>query len=111
MWGNMNFMSLNWFIVLVLACIGLALTNPDHNQHHAALSPVFLEHVEAARTEDPSHADAPWTYLPRKLAYRNYHLFSTSSFPGDIATTQTPAEGMLTLGLLGNVIVLFPKSP
>jgi hypothetical protein len=106
----MNLMSLNWFIILVLGCIGLALTNPDHSQHHAALSPVFLEHVEEVRSEDPTLAEAAWTYLPKKLAYQNYHLFSTSSFPGGVATAQTPAEGVLTLGVLGNVIVLFPKS-
>lgn len=103
-------MSLNWLIVLALGCVGLAFTNPDHNRHHAALSPIFLEHVDAARAQQPHHADAPWTYLPKKLAYHDYHLFSTASFPGSIPTAQTPAEGVLTIGILGNVIVLFPKA-
>jgi len=103
-------MSLNWIIVMALAAIGLAWSNPKHSDHHAALSPVFLEFINDAHGENLKAVQAAWTFLPKTLDYRNYYLFSTTAFPGNVTTAQTPAEGTLTLGLLGRVIVLFPKS-
>lgn len=102
-------MSLNWFIVLALACIGLGYTNPDHNSHHAALSPVFLEFISSAHGNELGSVQASWTFLPKRLDYKNYFLFSTGSFPDQAATARTPAEGILTMGMLGKVFVLFPK--
>ena len=102
--------SLNWFIVLALACIGLAYTNPEHNRHHEALSPVFVDFVNSAHDRNPGAKDAPWTFLPKQLAYGNYFLFSTVSFPDQTGMAGTPAEGALTIGLLGRVFVLFPKN-
>ena len=101
--------SLNWFIILALACIGLAYTNPDHNRHHAALSPVFLEFIGSAQGGKLKSIHEPWTFLPKRLDYKNYFVFSTGSFPDQSASAQTPAEGILTVGMLGQVFVLFPK--
>ena len=103
-------MSLNWLIILTLVCVGLAWTNPDHHSHHATLSPVFLEYIDSAHGDALGSIDADWTFLPKTLAYRNYYLFSTTSFPGNVDTARTPADGILTLGMLGKVFVLFPKA-
>jgi len=102
--------SLNWFIVLALACIGLAYTNPGHNLHHAELSPVFLEFIDQAHGGNLESVQAAWTFLPKRLDYKNYFVFSTGSFPDQSVTSRTPAEGTLTVGVLGKVFVLFPKS-
>ena len=102
-------MSLNWVFVIVLACIGMALTNPLHDQHHAALSPIFMDYLQSAHGKDLEGADAAWTFLPKRLDYRNYYLLSTTEFPGAVAQSGTPAAGTLTLGILGQVFVLFPN--
>lgn len=103
-------MSLNWFITLALACIGLGYTNPDQNRHHAALSPVFLEFIDSAQGGKFKSAHESWTFLPKRLDYKNYFVFSTGSFPDQSASLRTPAEGILTIGMLGQVFVLFPKN-
>lgn len=102
-------MSLSWFITLALACIALGYTNPDQNRHHAALSPVFLEFVDSAQGGKLKSAQEPWTFLPKRLDYKSYFIFSTGSFPDQTTCVQTPAEGVLTIGMLGQVLVLFPK--
>lgn len=103
-------MSLNWFLVIALVCIGLAYTNPDHSRHYTTLSPVFVEFVNSLIHGNPEAAKAAWTFLPKRLAYKNYFLFSTTSFPDQSAIARTPVEGTLTIGLLGQVFVLFPKN-
>ena len=102
-------MSLN--ALLIFAAIGALLffTNPSHNRHREVLSPVFLQHVNTLSNHSPDQR-ADWTFLPAALDYANYYLFSTTRFPGQVATAGTPAEGHLTFGALGSVFVLFPKS-
>ncbi len=102
-------MSLNWVFVLILACIGMALTNPVHDQHHAALSPVFMEYLQSRHGKELEGANEAWTFLPKELDYRNYYLFSTTEFPGAVAKSETPVAGTLTVGIIGQVFVLFPN--
>jgi len=103
-------MSLNWVFVTVLAGIGLAWSNPGHNLHHAALSPALIAYLKSVHGDDLEGAGEHWTFLPKRLNYNNYYIFSTTAFPGPAATSKTPVAGTLTVGLLGKVFVLFPKN-
>jgi len=103
-------MSLNSLLIFVGIGALLFFTNPSHNRHREVLSPVFLQHVNSLSNRSPDQKD-DWTFLPAMLDYANYYLFSTTRFPGEVATEDTPAEGYLTFGALGSIFVLFPKSP